>query len=222
MLQISTTVRITFKGVPMNHRAINAAFLAIAIMCSASFAQTVPKKTVDDLKAAFSGETTASAKYAAFAKKAKEEGSAQIALLFEAASKSEGIHAANHKAALEQLGEKAPVVDPKFEVRASKENLEDAIKGETYEVTTMYPGFIKDANKEKINIALISFNYAMQTEQRHKVLYENALKALVEKKVTSLPSQYQVCLTCGNTYDGSGPARCGICMTPSDRYATIK
>jgi rubrerythrin len=206
----------------MNLRSLVTTAIAIAIGVSALSAQTSSKTTVQDLKNAFTGETTASAKYAAYAKKAREEGNTQIAVLFEAASKSESIHAANHKAALEQLGEKAPAVDPKFDVKSSKENLEDAIKGESYEVTTMYPGFIKDANKEKVNIALISFNYAMQTEQRHKVLYENALKALVEKKAASLPSQYQVCLTCGNTYDGTGPARCGICMTPSERYATIK
>lgn len=206
----------------MNSRSIVTTALAIAIAFSGSWAQKSSKQTVEDLKNAFTGETTASAKYAAFGKKAKEEGNAQIAVLFEAASKSESIHAANHKAALEQLAETAPAVDPKFDVKSSKENLEEAIKGETYEVKTMYPGFIKDANKEKVNIALISFNYAMQTEQRHKVLYENALKALVEKKTASLPSQYQVCPTCGNTYDGTGPARCGICMTPDERYITFK
>ncbi len=206
----------------MNLRSIATTALALAIGFSCLSAQTTSKQTVQDLKDAFTGETTASVKYAAYAKKAKEEGNIQIGVLFEAASKSESIHAANHKAALEQLGEKAPAVDPKFEVKSSKENLEDAIKGESYEVKTMYPGFIKDANKEKVNIALISFNYAMQTEQRHKVLYENALKALTDKKTATLPTQYQVCLTCGNTYDGTGPARCGICMTPSDRYVTIK
>lgn len=206
----------------MKPRRIITTALAIAVGVFAVSAQTPSKKTIQDLKEAFTGETTASAKYAAYAKKAKEEGNTQIAVLFEAASKSESIHAANHKAALEQLGEKAPAVDPKFDVKSSKENIEDAIKGESYEVETMYPGFIKDASSEKVNIALISFNYALKTEQRHKVLYENALKALVEKKTASLPSQYQVCPTCGNTYDGTGPARCGICMTPRERYVTIK
>jgi rubrerythrin len=203
-------------------RSIATTVLALAVGFSALSAQTSSRQTAQDLKDAFTGETTASAKYAAYAKKAKEEGNSQIAILFEAASKSESIHAANHKAALEQLGDKAPAVDPKFDVKSSKENLEDAIKGETYEVKTMYPGFIKDANKEKVNIALISFNYAIQTEQRHKVLYENALKALTEKKTASLPAQYQICLKCGNTYEGTGPARCGICMTTSDRFVTVK
>ncbi len=205
----------------MKPRRILVSALAIAVGFFAVSAGAASRKAIQDLKDAFTGETTASAKYAAFAKKAKEEDHAQIAALFAAASKSESIHAANHKAALEEVGEKAPAVEPKFEVKSTKENLEDAIKGETYEVKTMYPGFIKDAKDEKVTMALISFNYAMQTERRHKAFYEHALQALLEKKAESLASQYQVCLTCGNTYDGTGPARCGICMSPRERYVTI-
>ena len=178
--------------------------------------------TVENLKAAFKGETTASAKYAAYAKKAEEEGYKNVALLFKAASKSESIHANNHKAALEQLNAKLDKIEPKFEVKSTKANLQDAIKGESYEVATMYPDFIKKANEEKVNIALLSFNYAYQTEKKHKVLYENALEKLNAGKEKTLASKYMVCSTCGNTYDGEAPARCGISMTPKDRFYTIQ
>ncbi len=198
-----------------------AILLAILIVAPVTVAKA-PTNTVANLKAAFTGETTASTKYAAFAKKAREDKQINIALLFEAASKAEAIHANNHKAALEQLGEKAPEVKPAVNVNSTRENLEEAIKGESYEVATMYPDFIKGANAENVNIALLSFNYAYQTEQRHKALYENALKALDDKKVADLPSQYQVCTTCGNTYDNVGPARCGLCMTSSERFVTFK
>jgi rubrerythrin len=179
-------------------------------------------KTVGNLKAAITGETTASAKYAAYAKKASEEGYAKVALLFEAASKAEAIHAGNHRAALDQLGESMGEVSPKFEVKSTKENLEDAIKGETYEVSTMYPEFIKLASAGKVNIATLSFNYAYQTEQKHKALYENALAALKKDNEKSLPGQYFVCATCGNTYDNEAAARCGICMTPKERFLVVK
>jgi rubrerythrin len=198
----------------------------IAILISLAFlteAQAkVPTATVGNLKAAFTGETTASAKYAAFAQQARKDGHVNIALLFEAASKAESIHANNHKAALEQLGEKAPEVKPDIKVNTTRQNLEEAIKGESYEVATMYPDFLKAANAENVNIALLSFNYAYKTEQRHKALYENALKALDENKVATLPSQYQVCTTCGNTYDNAGPSRCGLCMTSNERFVTFK
>lgn len=199
---------------------------AIAILMAIS---TVPawsasadkQKVVDDLKAAFTGETTASAKYAAYANKAESEGLQKVALLFQAASKAESIHAGNHKAALEQLGASAPDVKPKYDVKTTRENLKDAIAGETYESTNMYPGFIEDGNAAKVTIALISFNYAYKTELKHKALYEAALKALESNKVETMASSYQVCTTCGNTYEGKGPARCGICMTSSDRFLDI-
>lgn len=179
-------------------------------------------QTVTDLKLAIRGETTASAKYAAYAAKAREEGLPKIALLFEAASKAEQIHANNHRAALGQLGETMGKFEPKFEVKSTADNLKDAIKGETYEVTTMYPDFLKSAKDGEVDIALISFTYAYKTEQKHKALYEKALSALEAKEMSSMASKYQVCSTCGNTYEGDGPARCGISMTPKERFLTIE
>ena len=178
-------------------------------------------KTLENLKSAFIGETTASAKYDAYSKKARKEGFIKIAVLFEAASKSEKIHANNHKAVLEQLGEKVEQFKPKYEVKSTKENLEDAITGESYEVSTMYPEFIKASNEGGVTLASISFNYAYQTEQKHKVFYKNALDKINEKKEAELPVKYFICSTCGNTYDSQTPKRCGISMTSSDRFITI-
>ncbi len=202
--------------------------LGAALLCAAAplLARPVPApaaaKTAENLKAAITGETTASAKYAAYAKKAREEGYAQIALLFEAASKAEGIHAANHRAVAEQMGAPVGEIQPRFEVKSTKENLEDALKGETYEVSTMYPEFIKVASQGKANAALLSFNYAYQTEQKHKALYAQALKAFQEKKTDTLPSKYLVCVTCGNTYDNEAGARCAICLTSKERFITVQ
>ena len=176
------------------------------------------QKTVANLQEAFKGETTASAKYAAFSKKAREEGYDRIALMFDATSKAEAIHAANHKAVLVQLGAKVPEVSPEFAVKSTAENLEDALSGESYEIATMYPDFLKDAQAEGVSLALISMNYAYQTEKKHKALYLNAIKALKDGAVNTLSNQYAVCSTCGNTYDTKAPARCGISMTPQERF----
>jgi len=198
--------------------------LTVLLVTRINFASTptAKKQTVENLKAAIIGETMASAKYAAYSRKAKEEGYKKIALLFETASKSEKIHANNHKAVMEQLGEKMEKVNPKFEVKSTKENLQDAINGESYEVATMYPEFIKTANDGKVTLATISFNYAYQTEQKHKVFYQNALDQLNGKKENKLPSKYFVCQTCGNTYDTEAPKRCGISMTSSDKFLVIE
>jgi rubrerythrin len=178
-------------------------------------------KTVENMQAAFKGETTASAKYAAYSKKAEQEGFHQIALLFKAASTAENIHANNHKAVLQESGISVPAITPEYAVRSTKENLEDAIKGETYEATTMYPEFLTVANQAGDQLALISLNYAYKTEKKHKVMYETALAALQNNTANTLPAVFYVCSTCGNTYETTAPARCGISMTKSDRFIKI-
>lgn len=178
-------------------------------------------KTVENMQAAFKGETTASAKYAAYAKKAAQEGYQEIALLFKAASAAENIHANNHKAVLQESGIATPVIKPEFTVNSTKQNLEDAIKGETYEATTMYPEFLTDANAAGDQLAMMSLSYAYKTEKKHRVLYENALAALQNNTVKSLPVVFYVCPTCGNTYETKAPARCGISMTGGEKFIKI-
>ena len=92
-------------------------------------------KTVEDLKEAFAGESQANRRYLAFAEQAEKDGFPQAARLFRAAAHAETIHAMNH---LKAMGE----------VKSTAENLQAAIDGENYEVVSMYPQFIKDAEEE--------------------------------------------------------------------------
>ena len=177
---------------------------------------------ITNLTDAFTGETTASAKYAAYSKKALEEGLPQIAMMFKAASASENIHANNHKAVLEDMGATISVIKPTYTVKTTQENLQDAIAGESYEISTMYPAFIANAKSVGSQLALISLNYAYKTEQKHKVLYDKALAALQSNQVKTLSMQYYVCPTCGNTYDVTPPKRCGISMTGSEKFIQIE
>jgi rubrerythrin len=178
-------------------------------------------KNFENMQAAFKGETTASAKYAEYSKKAETEGYHEIAMLFKAASTSEKIHANNHKAVLEDAGKQVPLIKPEFSVNSTKENLKDAIAGESYEISTMYPEFITNANYAGNQLSLISLNYAYKTEQKHKPLYEKALAALENNTVKSLATDYFVCPTCGNTYDNAAPKRCGISMTSGEKFIKI-
>jgi len=192
-------------------------FFAIGIMYSCS---TKPVKTIENLKAAYNGESTASAKYAEFAERAKSEGFDTVAVMFLATSKAESIHAANHLKVLEKLGEKisGPQVGS-FTVLTTAENLQDAIKGETYEVETMYPGFISLAKTEKSSDAVKSFTWALDTEKKHQMFYKTALAALQGGGEKSLPAKWFVCPVCGNTYDiGSLTAKCDFCMTPKEKF----
>lgn len=177
--------------------------------------------TTANLQAAFKGETTASAKYAAYSKKAEQEGQHEIALLFKAASTAENIHAINHKAVLQEAGVAVPSIKTEFTVKSTKENLQNAIAGETYEATIMYPEFLTAANAAGNQLALISLNYAYKTEKKHKAFYEAALTALQNSTTKKLAAVYYVCPTCGNTYETTSPARCGISMTAGEKFIKI-
>ena len=196
--------------------------LLIALMSLIAFSgcnQVKPVKTIANLKAGIKGETTASAKYAAFAQKARAESHEAIAKLFDAASKAESIHAANHRKVLDALGEKMEDFKPEFEVKTTAENLQVAIDGETYEATTMYPQFLVDSKAENVAKATKSFTWAYDTEKKHQKFYESALAALNAQNETSLPVQYAVCPTCGNTYDKAMlDAKCAFCQTPKEKF----
>ncbi|MGQ9569245.1 MAG: rubrerythrin family protein [Thermodesulfovibrionales bacterium] len=151
-------------------------------------------KTEKDLKDAFAGESQANRKYLAFAKKAEQEGYKQVAKLFRAGAEAETVHAHNH---LRILGE----------IKSTKENLQTAIKGETYEFEKMYPEMIEDAKTEGEKSALQSFQYAYEVEKIHAELYKKALENLGKNPEID----YYVCQVCGNTVEGDPPDKCPIC-----------
>jgi rubrerythrin/uncharacterized membrane protein len=179
--------------------------------------------TVANLKAAIQGEGNASAKYAAFAVKAREEGLPQIAVLFEATSKSENRHVINHATVLANMGIIYNVGVEPFDVKSTKENLEAAFAGEKHEVEAMYQGFIDQAKADENDNAVKSFSYALETEKKHMELYKTAIDALAANKVKTLPTKYFVCPKCGFTYsDKDVEDECEICSTPKEKYITIK
>jgi rubrerythrin len=179
-----------------------------------------PVKTIENLKAAYNGESTASAKYAAFSQRAKAEGFEMVAAMFQATSKAEAIHAANHLKVLEKLGQK--ISSPQlgsYTVQSTAVNLADAMKGESYEIESMYPGFIATAKSERSSDAVRSFTWALDTEKKHLDFYTKALAAINNGAEKSFPAKWYVCPVCGNTYDaGSVTAKCDFCMTSRDKY----
>jgi rubrerythrin len=151
-------------------------------------------KTEDNLKDAFAGESQANRKYLAFAKKAEEEGYKQAARLFRAAAEAETVHAHNHLRELKG-------------VKTTKENLEEAIGGETHEFTEMYPVMIEEARAEGSNGAVRSFHIANEVEKIHAALYKKALETLGNNEET----EYYICKVCGCTVEGEPPDVCPVC-----------
>lgn len=192
--------------------------LPLLLVSVALQAQTA--KTLEDLKTAFNGESAASAKYARYAAVAKSEGFLNIARMFEATSKAESFHAANHKAVYEKMGGKNLVFSPEtIKPGTTKENLADGIKGETWEYETMYPPMIKTAETSELFDAAVSFRYARDTEKRHRVIYEKALQSLTAGKEKEFAGTWYVCPTCGNTYTQADLAvSCEFCGTLRPRF----
>jgi rubrerythrin len=164
-------------------------------------------KSIDNLKAAFAGESQANRKYTAFAKKADQEGFPQIARLFRAAAAAETVHALNHLRAMDG-------------VKGTAENLSVAIEGENYEVVSMYPTMLDEAQTEGDKRASQTFNYALQTEKVHEMLYRQAAESFAQGK--DIPAQeYYVCPVCGMTHEGPMPGRCPVCNTPGEKFEKI-
>jgi rubrerythrin len=164
-------------------------------------------KSVEDLKAAFAGESQANRKYLAFAIAADKEGYPQVAKLFRAVAAAETVHAHNHFRAL-------------GEIKSTAENLQAAIEGEHYEVETMYPDFIEDAEAEEARKALRSFNWAWEVEKIHRELYREALEQLEEDGDEEV--DYWVCSVCGHTHVGSEPPeQCPLCKSKAKMYEKI-
>jgi rubrerythrin len=177
--------------------------------------------TIDNMQAAYKGEKTATAKYEAFAKKAEEEGFHNIALLYNAVSAAENIHAINHKAVIEDAGASVPTIVPEYVVKTTKENLNEDINGEAYAAKTMYPSFLKTAEEANNQIAFLSLTYAMKTEQKHKFFFEQALGDINSNTLNSLPYRYFVCPACGNTYT-TAPKHCDFSLTDKEKFITFE
>lgn len=162
-------------------------------------------KSMDNLRAAFAGESQANRKYTAFARKADQEGYPQVARLFRAAAAAETVHALTH---FNVLGE----------IKTTQENLEAAIGGENYEVTSMYPEFIKTAETEANKAALRSFKWALEAEKVHEALYREALATLGK---TTETFDYYICPVCGYTVGKTAPDKCPICGAPGAKFERI-
>jgi rubrerythrin len=163
------------------------------------------KKNVEDnLQTAFAGESQAHLKYQAFADKADSEKLRNIARLFRASSYSEQRHAANH---LQTMGGVGKTLD----------NLKAALEGETYEVTKMYPEFIRVADEEKEKAAAMMNRWAIAAEKVHASLYQKAIKGL-EKGTDLDATPIHVCGKCGFTVEGEAPDKCPICGAPKAMF----
>jgi len=128
--------------------------------------------TITNLEAAFAGESQAHTKYRYFAMLARAEGHEDIAQHFEHTADQELLHAWGH---LELL-----IGKPN-----TKQCLEKAIQGETYEFTTMYPDFKRSAVIEGNHVAEEEMQSQIAESQEHAEQFSQILKK-AEKRFAAL------------------------------------
>ena len=127
--------------------------------------------TIKNLESALAGESQAHVKYRYFAKIARAEGFEEVAQHFEHTADQELLHAWGHLELL--VGE-----------LTTKECLEKAIEGETYEFTTMYPTF-KDQAAQEGHTAVQEFQEQIDESMEHAEQFKHVL-ALAEKRFAAL------------------------------------
>jgi len=163
-------------------------------------------KTESFLKEAFAGESQANRKYLAFAAKADQEGFPQVARLFRAAAEAETVHAHSHLRALNGI-------------HSTKENLGEAISGETHEFKTVYPEMIEAAKAEAQKVAERSFSYANSVEKVHAELYQKLLDGLGKSQENY---SYYVCPVCGYTAEKQAPGTCPVCGAKGEMFKKVE
>lgn len=148
--------------------ATGALFFVIGRTTAQSQAK-LSQQTVENLSTAMHGEAFAFAKYTLYAEHARKEGNAALARLFEKAAQTERLDHFAREAALAGI------------VNSDSENLQDAIRGESYEVDTMYRNFADQAKAAGEKAAADRFEEIRRDEMGHR----DAFKAALAKIETS-------------------------------------
>ena len=121
-------------------------------------------KTLQNLEAAFAGESMAHIKYRWFAKLARAAGDEETARIFEETAAQEVAHAFGHLELLYPVAEITPA-------RA----LEIAIEGETWEYSEMYPRFRATAVEEGNAAAVAEMDGQIAESREHADRFREVL-----------------------------------------------
>jgi len=132
--------------------------------------KTNPSITIENLEAAFAGESMAHIKYRYFAKLARAAGAEDVAQIFEDTADQEVMHAFGH----------LDLLYPKEQMTPAKA-LEIAIEGETYEYTEMYPKFRHLAVEEGNMAAVAEFDEQIEESKVHAAAFKRTLEMAAKR-----------------------------------------
>lgn len=168
-------------------------------------------KTLENLKAAFAGESQAHTKYQYFASQAKKDGYVQIQNLFLETSKNEKEHAKIwYKLINDGVG-------------STEENLKAAASGENEEWTSMYPEFAKTAREEGFDKIAQLFEAVAAIEKEHEERYKILLANVEAEKVFKADDTViWQCSNCGYVCTSKeAPEECPVCAHPQSYFVVL-
>jgi len=148
---------------------VAAAFFAIGRTTAQDQAK-LNQQTMQNLSTAMHGEAFAFAKYMLYAQHARKSGNKDVADLFEKAAHTERFQHFAEEAQLAGL------------VGSDQDNLRDAIKGESYEVQTMYFEFAHQAVTAGDRAVADRFEEVRQDEIVHRDAFKAALAKLQDSQ----------------------------------------
>lgn len=157
-------------------------------------------KTEKNLMDGFAGESMARNKYDIYAKVARKKGYRYVAKILEETSLNEKRHA---KDLLSHLGKIGDTVA----------NLKDAVSGEHYETTEMYPKFAEEAAEEGNSKAASLFKLIAKIEAHHRDRFQRLLEMVENGTVykREKPIKWK-CDVCGHIHEGTEPpTKCPAC-----------
>jgi rubrerythrin len=160
--------------------------------------------TKEALQQAYAGEAKAALRLRVYAEKADKEGYPQIAKLFRVIACSEAIHGAR---ALKVLKE----------IKTTEENLAESFESEQRVAKIAYSEFVRQAEAEGNQAAVIHFSQSRDVEETHSALYKEAMNHMLEERETT----YHVCKICGYVADGILPEVCPVCGAKSEQFKSF-
>jgi len=180
--------------------------------CGEAMEMITDNLTLVNLMKAVAGESMARNRYEFYAKVAQKEGYRDIAAHFQRAADNEKTHAKLQLALHNRM---------KFERESNfgntEENLQDAISGENYENTTMYPDFAKIAKEEGYREAATLFKGIGKIEVEHEKMYKMLLERLISHKefLSDNEEEVWICEVCGHIHYGPKALEvCPVCKHP--------
>jgi rubrerythrin len=185
-------------------RIVTAALATLTAVTGMAEAGT----NVQNLNSAYQSESNAANRYRDFARKADAENLKQAAKLFRAAAASEEIHRKIIERAIVKFGGRVETFKlDGITSGSTADNLRNAIRDETAESGSVYPGFLATAKAGKEKAAIRAFNYTLESDKALAEVFQQALDHINgEVSITCY-----VCQDCGLLVTQLPKKKCPVC-----------